>query len=127
MKAIWHWEISNRTRTQRGIVSAQDARDALSRALTSDAGSGRLVGEAFDVPVDVLIHAPANGDPSFTCDAGGCSMRVWINGSIAPAQSESFQRTFPVDTAAVCWERRDVLFYPCCYCGAPITVAGAYV
>jgi len=45
-----------------GEVIAIDPRDALSRALTADAGNGQLVAEICRVPIDVIDNAPGNGD-----------------------------------------------------------------
>lgn len=43
-----------------GVVEAVDARDALSRVMTSDTPSGRLFGEEHGIPIAALAGAPGN-------------------------------------------------------------------
>jgi len=56
----WAWEIRSDKGLNSGTVCAMDPRDALSRMLTSPLSDGRLLGEAHQVPVDVLAEAPGN-------------------------------------------------------------------
>lgn len=75
-KGHWHWQLTGPNGQIHGYVEAIDPRDALSRALTSEAASGLLVGEEADIPVDVLDEAPGNFESKFEASGEGFSIRV---------------------------------------------------
>jgi len=60
----WHWKVIGNSSIAAGEVAAVDARDAVSRALTTNcpAAPGQLIGEFFRVPLAVLDGAPGNFD-----------------------------------------------------------------
>lgn len=60
---LWSWTLKTDSGLSiMGNVVAQDPRDAVSRACTTEIGNGLLVGEAFQIPVDVISAAPGNFD-----------------------------------------------------------------
>ncbi len=75
-KASWRWTHSGIHGEHHGYVDAVDPRDALSRALSAKSPSGLLFGEELDIPVDVLVRAPANADPSYSARGLGYSITV---------------------------------------------------
>ena len=65
-QSLWCWQLAIASGVLGGAVMAQDPREAVSRALTSEAWpGGHLVGEAYSIPVSVLDEAPGNFDTSF--------------------------------------------------------------
>lgn len=64
-KAKWAWALTSTKGRCSGEVMAVDPRDAVSRALTSETAAGKLVGEAYSIPVDVLNEVPANFSPRY--------------------------------------------------------------
>lgn len=65
----WHWKVIGNSAIAAGEVTAVDARDAVSRALTTScpAAPGQLIGEFFHVPLSVLDGAPGNFDKFYEC------------------------------------------------------------
>lgn len=65
-RAPWVWSVTSKKGTLAGAffgeVIAIDPRDALSRALTSDAGNGQFVATVCGIPIDVIAEAPGNFD-----------------------------------------------------------------
>jgi len=59
-KAKWAWALTSTKGRCSGEVMAVDPRDAVSRALTSETATGKLVGEAHAIPVEVIAQVPAN-------------------------------------------------------------------
>lgn len=75
-KAHWAWMFFGPTSQCNGYVQAVDARDALSRALTSETSSGRLFGDEHGIPVDVLHNAPGNTDTAYDLEGEGFRMHL---------------------------------------------------
>lgn len=65
----WHWTVIGNSAIAGGEVEAVDARDAVSRALTTtfQAAPEQLIGEFFRVPLSVLDGAPGNFDKFYEC------------------------------------------------------------
>lgn len=68
-RAPWVYSIISKTTESHGVfigeVIAMDPRDALSRALTTHAGNGMMIGQYCNVPDDVILDAPGNFDTSY--------------------------------------------------------------
>lgn len=68
----WVWSVTGKPGKIFGVffgeVAAIDPRDALSRALTSDAGNGQFVGQVCNVPVETIDKAPGNFDTTLDID-----------------------------------------------------------
>lgn len=75
-KAHWLWHLTGAHGPLHGYVEAIDPRDALSRALTAETGSGRLLGEEHGIPVAVLDGAPGNADTKYEVSGDGFTLRV---------------------------------------------------
>ncbi len=70
MKALWNWELTGAGVAETGVVEAVDLRDALSRMMTSDHASGKLLGEAHGISVDILRDAPMNDETALEVTSG---------------------------------------------------------
>lgn len=67
----WAWTIVGNGMHASGTVSASDPRDAVSFALTRDAGDAQLQAERFGLPVAILDGVPANFDRFYECMSDG--------------------------------------------------------
>lgn len=76
----WVFSVIGKNRDFSGItigeVTAIDPRDALSRALASDDGTGKLIGNVFKVPPTVILDAPANFDSSLDIDLDHLAIKL---------------------------------------------------
>lgn len=75
-KSHWLWQLTGDHKPLHGYVQAFFPADALSRALTSETSTGRLLGEAYNIPVEVLHGAPGNADTSYEVAGDGFKMLV---------------------------------------------------
>ena len=75
-KSVWDWCLEGIFGRHEGRVAAADPRAAVSKALTSDVGDGRMVGEAFHVPLSFIDAAPGNADSTFEHAEGGIRIAV---------------------------------------------------
>ncbi len=62
-KHPWCWTLHINALTVQGRLLAVDARDALSRAMTTIEPDGKFIGETYDIPADVILEAPGNNQP----------------------------------------------------------------
>ena len=76
MKDVWFWSIEGGFGKREGRVQAIDPRDAVSRALTSEMGDGRLIGEALGVPLTFVAAAPGNASTAFRHEEDGVVLTV---------------------------------------------------
>jgi len=77
VKGQWLWELTGSKGSQFGYVTAWDPHDAVSRALTSDTGSGNLLGTKLGASgFEVLHDAPGNFDDEYVGHGDGFSLRV---------------------------------------------------
>lgn len=76
LEAQWLWQLAGTHGPRHGYVAAIDPRDALSRALTSETASGRLLGEEAEIPAEVFHGAPGNFDTKFEVSGKGFTVRV---------------------------------------------------
>ena len=123
-KPLWHWQLVSSLGTVTGTIRGVDPRDALSRMLTSNTSDGKLLGEQHGIPVDVLYHAPGNGDRLFeAAEPEGWSIQLRMvtcpnesrhEGDIAGCGSTDV--TDPDDEGMV----------DCCSCGLFFNPATAY-
>lgn len=72
----WSWCVGRDGKYDFGQVNAVDPRDAVSRALTSTGLSGRLVGEEWSVPIEILARAPGNSDRAWRLTLDGAFVGV---------------------------------------------------
>jgi hypothetical protein len=78
----WQWKVIGNSAIAAGEVNAVDARDAVSRALTTTcpAAPGQLIGEFFHVPLSVLDGAPGNFDKFYESSRGHVYVSVRATG-----------------------------------------------
>ena len=76
MKDVWFWSIEGGFGKREGRVQAIGPRDAVSRALTSEMGDGRLIGEALGVPLTFVAAAPGNASTAFRHEEDGVVLTV---------------------------------------------------
>ncbi len=82
-KTSWRWTYSGVHGEHHGYVDGVNPRDALSCALGAKTPRGMLFGEELDIPVDVLVRAPANADPSYS--ASGLGYSITVSKCVVPA------------------------------------------
>lgn len=86
----WRWRICDAAGVEHsGSVLAVDPRDALSRALTSDAPEGKLLGEALGISCELLRDVPANGDEGDVANVDGCRLSVCRAPEPAPVPAQT--------------------------------------
>lgn len=75
--AQYHWQFSNKHGHFSGYLDAVDPRDAVSRVMTqSVAFSSLLFGQEYEVPIEVIDHAPGNAQRIYESEQDGYSIRV---------------------------------------------------
>lgn len=72
----WAWTVIARGMYVTGRVTACDPRDAVSRAMTSDAPDGQMVGQHFSVPAALIDGVPGNGDLFYEVGSGDSYVAV---------------------------------------------------
>lgn len=72
----WDWELTSPKGLFSGTVHAMDARDALSRALTSITPAGNLLGIEHAIPVTVIDEAPGNFETVYATEGAAFSITV---------------------------------------------------
>lgn len=73
---VWNWQYTGPRGSFDGSVQAGDARDALSRALTSEVRPGELLGDEHRVPIQLLQLAPGNDSLEFEAQVDGHRVKV---------------------------------------------------
>lgn len=110
----WAWLLIGKKGEVSGYVHAIDPRDALSRALTSETASGRLLGEEQGIPVEVLQQAPCNADE--VCEVSGEGFSLKLRKVVCPAEARYPGDIVGCGSANVVGPDHEGLF-DCCDCG----------
>lgn len=122
-KTHWLWQLTTSNEQKHGYVEAVDPRDALSRALTSTTESGRLLGEQYAIPADVLADAPGNADPRYV--VSGPTFSVSVQKLCCPAGVRHPEDVMGCGSEKIAGPDAENLF-DCCDCGMFFNPLTAY-
>jgi len=75
--STWTWAVLCAGRRLGGRVNADNARDAVAKALTTQSTHGNLLGDELSVPAAVLHDAPADASNSYTAQT--TSLRLVVS------------------------------------------------
>ena len=72
----WLWKFDTADGVhQSGFMIGKDLRDAVSRVLVSEQDDGKLFGEAYRIPIDVLDEAPGNRQAKLVIERPGMCLQ----------------------------------------------------